>query len=302
MKRTVLLVALAAIVVAYALGTTQALAQRVFVAAQGSDSNPCSFALPCRTFQHAHDVVAAGGEIDVLDPAGYGAVTITKAISIQGHDFSGVSTPSGGTGITINAGANDFVALRGLIIEGAGIGNTGIQHNSGGRLTIQNCVVRNLVQTGILLVPNAASDISLSDTYVSDTGFAGGFHGILVRPTGAHSKVTFNRVESYRSGDSGFGVFGDLAGGFLDAVAVDSVATSNKIRGFVVQNGIFTIDRSTASFNGANSFLTLTGGFMKLSRSLGDDASNPGSAGLLQTYGDNYLTGGCVSCTTASRN
>ena len=56
---------------------------RVFVAAQGSDSNPCSFAAPCRTFQHAHDVVAAGGEINVLDPAGYGAVTISKATPKQ---------------------------------------------------------------------------------------------------------------------------------------------------------------------------------------------------------------------------
>jgi len=68
------------------VGPTQA-QTRVFVAAQGLDSNPCTFAAPCRTFQHAHDVVAAAGEIDVLDPAGYGALTINKAISIQGHGF-----------------------------------------------------------------------------------------------------------------------------------------------------------------------------------------------------------------------
>src|ERR1051326_2197645 len=116
MKLRVLLVALAATLLACAFNSTTALAQstRVFVAAQGSDSNPCTFAAPCRTFQHAHDAVAAGGEIDVLDPAGYGAVIITKAVSIQGHDFSGVSTPIGGTGITINAGANAVVNLRGL--------------------------------------------------------------------------------------------------------------------------------------------------------------------------------------------
>ena len=57
-------------------------ASRVFVSAVGADMNDCSFAHPCRTFQHAHNVVAAGGEIDVLDPAGYGAVNITKSISI----------------------------------------------------------------------------------------------------------------------------------------------------------------------------------------------------------------------------
>ena len=73
----------AATLLTLSLGAGAAQAQtRVFVAAQGSDSNPCTFAAPCRTFQHAHDMVAAGGEIDVLDPAGYGAVIITKSISI----------------------------------------------------------------------------------------------------------------------------------------------------------------------------------------------------------------------------
>src|SRR5262249_36847586 len=105
-----------------ALGLIPASAQaqgatREFVSAPGSDGNPCSFAAPCRTFQHAHDTVAAGGEIDVLDPAGYGAVTITKSISIQGHGFSGISASSGGTAITINAGTTGIVNLTGLLIE-----------------------------------------------------------------------------------------------------------------------------------------------------------------------------------------
>src|SRR4029077_18206456 len=56
---------------------------RVFVAGQGSDSNPCTFAAPCRTFNRAASVVAAGGAIDVLDPAEYGSVSITKSLSIR---------------------------------------------------------------------------------------------------------------------------------------------------------------------------------------------------------------------------
>ena len=73
----------AAVLIVGALQASPTLAQtRVFVAAQGADSNPCTFAMPCRTFQHAHDVVAPNGEIDVLDPAGYGALVITKSISI----------------------------------------------------------------------------------------------------------------------------------------------------------------------------------------------------------------------------
>src|SRR5262249_32923042 len=97
MGRTARGVALVATIFASVLSITPLQAQpaRVFVAAQGSDANACTFAAPCRTFQHAHDVVAANGEIDVLEPAGYGAVIIIKAISIQGHGFSGITTPSG---------------------------------------------------------------------------------------------------------------------------------------------------------------------------------------------------------------
>jgi hypothetical protein len=115
-------------------------AQRVFVGATGTDANPCTFALPCRTFQHAHDVATANGEIDVLDPAGYGPLTITKAINIQGHGFSGISVASGGTGININAGATDKINLNGLLIDGAGVGALGISFNTGGSLSVNNCV------------------------------------------------------------------------------------------------------------------------------------------------------------------
>jgi hypothetical protein len=128
---------------------------RVFVAAQGSDNNPCSFALPCRTFQHAHDVVVAGGEIDVLDPAGYGTVTISKAISIQGHGFAGISTGNNGGGILVFAGANDAVSVNGLLIDGAGIGNSGIFLNTGRSLTVENCLIRNFAVAGIAFDPSA---------------------------------------------------------------------------------------------------------------------------------------------------
>src|SRR6516162_569662 len=104
--------ALLATAFACSMHAAPAQAQRVFVSTTGSDGNGCTFASPCRSFQHAHDTTGAGGEIDVLDPAGYGAVTITKAISIQGHGFSGITVASGGTGITINAGPNDSVTLN----------------------------------------------------------------------------------------------------------------------------------------------------------------------------------------------
>src|SRR5262245_43777007 len=105
---------------------------RVFVGAHGSDGNPCTFAPPCRSLQKAHDTVAAAGELDVLAPAGYGALTITRAISIEGHGFAGITAGSGATAITINTGggAAAGVNLRGLLIDGVGAGATGIVNNS----------------------------------------------------------------------------------------------------------------------------------------------------------------------------
>src|SRR5262245_22230300 len=193
--------AIAVSLLAFTINAGPAQAQtRVFVAAQGSDANPCTFALPCRTFQKAHDTVAAGGEIDVLDPAGYGSVTITKAISIQGHGFSGVSVPSGATGITITAPSSAAVNLNGLLLEGTGVGFMGILFNSGKSLTIANCLVRNFTSHGIMAIPAAVASFVVSNTLVADNGG----NGILVLPSGTLvMKALFNRVEVYNNAQNG---------------------------------------------------------------------------------------------------
>ena len=95
-------------------------AQRAFVASNGNDAGPCSITAPCRGFTEAVSKTNAGGEVVVLDSAGYGAVTINKSISIIAPPgvYAGVSVLSG-NGITVNApGAT--VALRGLSINGQG--------------------------------------------------------------------------------------------------------------------------------------------------------------------------------------
>src|SRR6266571_8637351 len=91
------------------MAPAHALNTRSFVSASGLDTNSCARTAPCRTLQVAHDKTSPGGEINMLDPAGYGTVIITKSISIMndGVGSAGVLVPSGGTGITINAGAGD---------------------------------------------------------------------------------------------------------------------------------------------------------------------------------------------------
>src|SRR5215472_13571454 len=92
---------------------------RVFVASYGDDANPCTFGSPCKTFQHAHDVVDAGGEVTAIDSAGFGPINITKAVTITSPDGveAGIVPPVNGTAITINAGTNDAIVLRGLTLN-----------------------------------------------------------------------------------------------------------------------------------------------------------------------------------------
>src|SRR5215469_3262444 len=84
---------------------------RVFVASYGDDANPCTFGSPCKTFQHAHDVVDAGGEVTAIDSAGFGPINITKAVTItspSGVEAGIVPVPNTDA-IDVNARAGDIV-------------------------------------------------------------------------------------------------------------------------------------------------------------------------------------------------
>src|SRR5262249_20871448 len=135
----------------------QAQLSRTFVsAAIGNDANNCDRPTPCRTFQAAHDKTNPDGEVTVLDPGGFGALTITKSIAIinDGVGEAGMLV-SGTVGVTVNAGAASYVKLRGITVQGiGGIGGTGIQFNSGFAFTLENCFVRNNFSDGIDFVPN----------------------------------------------------------------------------------------------------------------------------------------------------
>src|SRR5438270_8195337 len=91
-------------------------ATRTWVSGVGDDANPCSRTAPCKTFAGAISKTAAGGEIDAIDSGGYGTLTITKAITIDGHNVMAGVLASGNNGFTITAGATDVVTLRGLSI------------------------------------------------------------------------------------------------------------------------------------------------------------------------------------------
>jgi hypothetical protein len=267
---------------------------RVFVAAQGSDSNPCTFASPCRTFQRAHNVVPAGGEINVLDPAGYGPLIITKAISIQGHDFSGISVPSGGTGITINAGANDNINLRGLIIEGGGGGQHGIVFNTGAGLTVQNSVVRNFTGIGIAFFPSLGAvdaTLTLSDTFVSNNGDTGIYAAALPGTVLA----VFNRVHVDKNLNGLFLQTGQGRGPVI-ATATDCIASANVNVGFGIQNlelgGPQFVDLSLVRSVAANNGTGLSALGMNVNMFVAGTAISEnvdGMIGAVLSFGDNKV-------------
>jgi Right handed beta helix region len=295
------------IIVAFAVGLSlagilstapaQAQNNRSFVSGHGSDTNACTLAAPCRTFQRAHDMTNASGEIDVLDPAGYGSLTINKAISIvnDGVGTSSVLVPSGGTGIAINApGASDAVSLRGITVEGAGVGQTGIGFGTGGSLTIVNCVIRHVTGLGVAFIPSATSSLVVSNTTSSDNGG----DGFKVQGSQTVTAV-FNRVEA-NNNTHGIGI--NVNGAVSPSTSTTKVTISDSVMDHnsdgVDFDALTTSSATTVTlFHSVitnNSGVGVNGpgdaGTLRLAQSVVTGNTN-GWEGLVQSYGDNYIDG-----------
>src|ERR1044072_9889478 len=159
MKTTRLALNVMAVFAVCLLCSTLANAQatRTWVSGVGDDANPCSRTAPCKTFAGAISKTAAGGEINCLDPAGFGAVTITKSISIDCHHTMGGILAASANGIIINALSTDEIIIRGLDINGAGGagGLDGIRFLAGGVPTVGDATI-NTMGVGITAGPNPA--------------------------------------------------------------------------------------------------------------------------------------------------
>src|SRR5437588_5850203 len=118
MRRIALIGIIAGFLIPLATAPASAQASRTWVSGVGDDANPCSRTAPCKTFAGAISKTAAAGEIDCLDPGGFGAVTITKAITLNCSATLGSVLVSGTNGIVIQAGAGDTVVLRNIQVMG----------------------------------------------------------------------------------------------------------------------------------------------------------------------------------------
>jgi hypothetical protein len=201
-------------------GMAQAQATRTWVSGVGDDANPCSRTAPCKTFAGAISKTAAGGEISALDPGGFGAVTITKSITINGDGTLAGILASLTNGVIVNAGAADKVVLRNISINGAGNGINGIRYLAGEQLTVENCSISGFTTRGIDMALGATGNLFVTDTNITRVPTA-----IRVNTTTGQAFAT------------------------IDNVRIENVTTSGVE---AATNSFVTISRSVISRGGAS--------------------------------------------------
>jgi hypothetical protein len=273
-------------------------ATRTWVSGVGDDANPCSRTAPCKTFAGAISKTASGGEINVLDPGGFGAVTITKPITISSECFEAGVLVSGTNGIIVNVpNATDVVVLRGLDFEGLGTGLSGITVLTGGTVQVEKCTINKFTVSGINFVPTVAnSKLQVVDTIVRNCGNFGGATGqaIMINPTnGAKAELSNVKLEN--------SVVGLRAQGTNSQTEVNnSVASGNVQAGFSAAGGsaVVNIEKSVSTHNGTG--INSAGGTnMALgNNSITDNTTLASISGTVFTFKNNDVGGGTLTPVT----
>ena len=246
-------------------GSTAQAQTRTWVSGTGDDAFPCSRTAPCKTFAGAISKTAAGGIINCLDPGGFGAVTITKSITIDcTATFAGVLAV-GTNGIVINA-AGAVVNLRGLDIEGEGQGLIGINVFSAGVVHVEKSRIYGFQAGG-------ASGISFA-----------GAGTLIVNDTHLHS--------------NGTGIVLNGASGVVNMTLRDVISDQNTGNGVTItsagQHAGATIDRTTLAFNGGTGLALNGAGTVAIignSTVVGNGTGVSAAGGILQSFKNNQIAG-----------
>ncbi len=236
MKKLTLFLSLTSALLALCLIALPAYAQatRTWVSGVGDDANPCSRTAPCKTFAGAISKTAVKGEINCLDPGGFGAVTITKSITISCEIGTAGVLVSGTNGIVVSVLASDIVYLRGLDIQGITTGLAGITFIQAGVLHVEHCLIRGFnagTAAGINFAPTGASELYVTDLHhrqwqrrqrrrhphpadrrgqrqcrAEPDSCREQCPGVKVDSTGGTSAVNLNFIDSVSAGNTNFNV------------------------------------------------------------------------------------------------
>jgi hypothetical protein len=285
---------LGALLVLALSSSARAQATRTWISGVGDDANPCSRTAPCKTFAGAISKTATAGEIDCLDPAGFGALTITKPITLDCKSGVGSVLVSGTNGLTINSsGSTDAITIRNVTIEGLGTGLAGISIIAGNTVHLENVKIHNFTAFGVQVTASAPVNLSMNDvTIMTDNATGGGISattsvGIAslelenVRVWSSHPGLQGRANSVWTVYDSDFSFDGVGAKAFEagvtmnlincqlnnNAVAVQSVAgsTINVIGSTMTQNGtalnpnggaLLSDGKNDVNDNGSNGSIT----------------------------------------------
>jgi hypothetical protein len=251
----------------------QAQATRTWVSGVGDDANPCSRTAPCKTFAGAISKTAPCGEISVLDPGGFGAVTITKSITINGDGTLAGILAATVNGVIVAAGVNDVVILRSISINGACSGINGIRYLTGRALRVENCTIYGFTTHGIdvqhsttdATKPGELTVENTSITNVNTVGVRLAQNGGQAPPSAMLHNVRINRA--------GFGFdllnasTGTLANSVIShvtnqAVVTEGTSIANVVNSVLFKNGTgisALVAGSTVNFANCDIFNNTTG-------------------------------------------
>ncbi len=254
MKSSVLLALVSAMCLALLSMPANAQATRTWISGVGDDANPCSRTAPCKTFAGAISKTSAAGEINCLDPGGFGAVTITKSISLVCDPVSNGGVLVAGTnGVTVNdsGAASIIVVLQGLDFEGVNSGTNGVSVLSAKSVQVINCRIRNFTTAGVSVTPSA-NGVSVD---VIDTIIINSTEGIFVKPTGSATvRGSINRTRTVNNSGDGVFLNANATSGSIKMDVRDSLSANNGANGYAVASAgavaQLQIDSTTANNNG----------------------------------------------------
>jgi hypothetical protein len=296
-------IALPALVIGFVLSClasapAHAQATRTWVSGVGDDANPCSRTAPCKTFAGAISKTAPAGEINCLDPGGFGAVTVTKSITISCEAGTAGVLVSGTNGIIFAGAATDYLYLKGLDIEGVGTGLSGILFNSGALLHVEDCVIRHFINGGITIQPTTSAKFIVTRTSLFNNGSGATGGGIVVKPSGGGTSGVIDRVIANRNV---FGIQADgNSNGVVNLSVSDSVLYGNTVAGADARTGAtaagMMLQRVAVTASPTGLQTTGSGVFMRVGESI-ITANSTGVSGTVLSYGTNQLDQNSVNGT-----
>jgi hypothetical protein len=312
-----------------AIASTAAYGQaaRTWVSGVGDDVNPCSRTAPCKTFAGAISKTSAGGEINCLDPGGYGGVTITKSITIDCEDTQGSILASGINGVSVNDSASGFpntinVVLRGISINGSGTGVqnasgnpgsglVGVNFTSGASLVLEQVIIQDFnagTATGVRIATGGSTRTYINNSTIINNGLGAAGGGIQVTPTGAGGTarvvVTNSRIEDNTNNGFRVDTTGNTNVGGVN-VTIDNTSISGNVNGVVVNApvGTTTINvmlQNAEVSNNTGTGLLASGATARIrvgNTAITGNATgvSAGGGGIINTYGTNRLNGNTVA-------